>query len=326
MKRIFLLGDFITNTGPANANRNLYLSLSKYAILTKSIEKKKIKRIIEIIQGIILNDYIIICSFSKVNLFAIFLSKILHKKIIYYMHGCKKIEIQINPIKDNLKIEKYILNKVNFIICVSNLHKKIIIEAYPEVENKIIVHYNALNLNIYSTGSKKMKNKQINIVSFGGGMPQKNNLIICKALSTLDKNILNRIKYIVVGKDYSNKFKFKQYDFVIYKDELSHIDAINLLKNTDIYIQNSSFETFGLSVIEALLLGCSILIGNNIGAKEIINNLSTNDLIFDNNDVVEIKNKLMLLISYSNNERLKKSLAIDKIDSDIVGKKLLEKL
>ena len=64
------------------------------------------------------------------------------------------------------------------------------------------------------------------------------------------------------------------------------------MKNADLYIQNSYYETFGLAVAEAISMGCDILLSKNMGVLSIIDNIYGDMIIQDNEDVDEIKNKI----------------------------------
>ena len=79
-------------------------------------------------------------------------------------------------------------------------------------------------------------------------------------------------------------------------------------RKSNLYIQNSEFETFGLATMEALICGCNLLISQNVGAKAIINGLEANDLINDVDNIKEISNKIMHNLFNSNNNRLINSI------------------
>ncbi len=64
------------------------------------------------------------------------------------------------------------------------------------------------------------------------------------------------------------------------------------MKQSDLYIQNSSFETFGLAVCEAIACNCKILLSKHIGALSIIKNLDEDMIINDNTDINEISEKI----------------------------------
>ena len=75
------------------------------------------------------------------------------------------------------------------------------------------------------------------------------------------------------------------------------------MKRTNIYIQNSIFETFGLAILEAAYCGCKLLVSNCAGALDCIDNMEDYNIIFDNNDVKEIKKKILILLEDDGKEQ-----------------------
>lgn len=326
--KIFLQGDFITNTGPAIANRNLRNSLEYCAFINTSDQQGIISRIVESILKTVEADKVILCSFSKSNWITIFTAKIMKKSVYYYMHGSQRIEAELNgTLKKRVKLEeRMMLQYVSKIICVSNLQKKKISSLYPEYLKKIIVHYNCFLLDnfIFNNCSKGKKKKMI--LSTGGGMPQKANLIVCEAIKKLKAKREYEFEYIVVGKSCGFINKFEEYDFVKYYESLPQKQIWNLMKQCNIYIQNSKFETFGMAVLEALLQGASILAGINIGSLELLKEVTENDIITNFDDPDEIAKKLDNLLIHENATRLFSNMKFEDIDLRKSGKKLLEKL
>ena len=70
---------------------------------------------------------------------------------------------------------------------------------------------------------------------------------------------------------------------------------MNILENTDIYIQNSIFETFGLSIIEAFECGCKIIMTEICGCIDCFQNLSSENIIKKNDDIDTISKKIINL-------------------------------
>ncbi|MGQ7390445.1 glycosyltransferase [Streptococcus suis] len=159
----------------------------------------------------------------------------------------------------------------------------------------------------------RTKKKANQIVSIGGGIPQKNNLLICRAINKLNEENKMNLKYIVIGLTGRDKDEICSYDFVTYYEKLSHEEVIEILAGSQMYIQNSVFETFGLAIIEALLSDCILLISNNIGAISVLKTIENRDLIFNINDVDEISSKIKYLLSNNNTIRLKHGLDTEKV-------------
>ena len=71
----------------------------------------------------------------------------------------------------------------------------------------------------------------------------------------------------------------------------------------NLYIQNSYFETYGLSIVEAINSECDILISKNIGAIDLIENIDDNDIINNNESIDEISKKIIKKIDNINIRR-----------------------
>lgn len=308
MNKIFFLGDFKSNTGPANVNKNIKKILKEKAIY--STKEGKISRVFEMIYKIIISNYIVFCSFSKLDIYGIKLAKLLNKKTIYLMHGYVNYEQAINKSYNTKKIkqEEYIINNVDKVICVSKLLINKVNKDYPL---KLDYIYNGINFD--EIIKYKTNKKEFQIISTGGGMPQKNNLIICQAIKMLNDEFNFKLKYIVMGKTYGYKERFLKYDFVEFYETLPYEECLKKIAESALYIQNSSFETFGLSIAEAICLDCKILISNNVGIIDLLQNISENEIIYNINNIDEIMKKILILI----NSNFKSKIKIDRKENTI---------
>lgn len=334
--KVFFVGDFKSDSGPAIANRMIRRGLKGNKNIMYSDANNKIIRIIELLLKIFLADCVCFCSLSKINIVGIKISKIFRKKMFYIMHGYLQYESSINfenIDQDHLynirAFEKYIFKNVNKIICVSKMHMNFMKINEPEFENKFDYNFNAIDVeeiqNIKNSVCKKERNPY-QLISLGGGMRRKNNLIVCQAIEKLNKENKLNIKYIVIGLPYTDKEEICRYDFVSYFDSLPRKIVLEYFIKSNLYIQNSIFETFGLAPIEALLAGCSLLISNEIGAKDVISTLNEEDVISNTNDIAEIARKIKNLLANGNSDRLREGLLIQEIQYDKAAKLLLRKM
>jgi glycosyltransferase involved in cell wall biosynthesis len=70
-------------------------------------------------------------------------------------------------------------------------------------------------------------------------------------------------------------------------------------------VQNSSFETFGLAVCEALSAGSELLIAKNVGAISVIDNLTEKNIINSPDDIDEIAKKISYFVKYRGGTQLR---------------------
>ena len=151
-------------------------------------------------------------------------------------------------------------------------------------------------------------------------MPRKSKLPICKAIQELNKEKNTHIEYTIIGDYYGRKKEFDRFKFVTYYENLPHDKVLQEMREANLYIQNSQFETFGLAVMEAVLQGTSLLMSKNIGAKEVFSNLNQNDIIYETNNIEEIKSKIWKCLEDNNAERLYEGIKFNEIDTKVTGK------
>src|SRR5690606_5225507 len=113
-------------------------------------------------------------------------------------------------------------------------------------------------------------------------LSQKQETVLCIARIELVKNQLNLIKAIrgtdiklkLIGKPAPNHKKYYEEckrlatDNIIFLGQLDKGEVINELKQAKVHVLPSFFETTGLSSMEALALGCNIVITKKGDAKE----------------------------------------------------------
>lgn len=311
--KILFIGDFESNTGPASVNKAFKKVFDKDIMY--STKSNMIQRVIELIWKTRKSEYIIFSGISKINVIGYYICKIYNKKYIYLMHGCVKYEHFINGTKDNnlVKVENFILNKADKIVCVSQVFMEWMKENYPEYNNKITYVNNPIEWESINNKEENKIERDINtILSVGGGLPRKNIKKICEAIEKINMKYDKYLKLVVIGKLHKDSEEIKKFPFVTYIEEVDKQDMIKYYGLANVYIQNSIFETFGLAIIEALLGGCNILISKHVGVKGIIDTLDTDDIIYNVNDIDEISEKIIKVIEINNNNKLLKGIDREK--------------
>ena len=249
------------------------------------------------------------------------------------MHGYCTYECEVNDrkmseaqLKEIKEFEQFIFEYSDKIFCVSEKFMEFMKNNEPKYADKFDYNYNGVDIKKIEKNICKNDKKPNQIVSLGGGIPQKKNLLVCRAINQLNKEKNMNLKYIVIGLPDKDKEEICSYDFVTYYDRLTNEHVINILGESQIYIQNSVLETFGLSIIEALLSDCNLLISNNIGAISVLKTIRDSDLIYDTTDINEISKKIEHLIEYNNVQRLKVGLDADIIDYTAASESLYKKI
>ena len=289
MKKKYWIGDIKNNTGPANVNKAYFKYLKNDIVFCKS--NNKLYRVFHLLIHLPFINVVVVSGFSVLNYYLILLCKILGKKTFYLMHGYLKEELQYSCIaySKKVKIEHRLMKTVYKIICVSKFFADFMKTNELDLSEKFIYVYNGFD---YESEKEygELNPKNFIIVSTGGGMRRKNNLAVCEAIALINNPA---IKYIVIGKSFEDGDFIKQFPFVEYYEYLEHDEVLSKMKNSNLYIQNSFFDTFCLAVAEAVSCGCDILVTNNIGVKDVLENLDESNFIDNNNDIEEIKSKIL---------------------------------
>lgn len=324
----FVIGDFVSEVGPGIVNKNLMNILPKQTMY--SVAKSKLTRILELSIKMRKCEVIIFSGLSYINIIGIKLAKKMGKCTIYIMHGYVKQENEINHEEASKLVqqEAYILEHIDKVFCVSERFKNHMQKKVPEYSYKIDYINNGIvwNQNISKEVACKQIKDEYTLVSVGGGVRQKNNLKVCKAIQQLNETTQLSIKFIVIGKPHIDKQAICQYPFVDYKDHMPHRDVLEMLKRCDLYIQNSYFESYGIAIVEALLSGANVLISQHVGMLSILENYEETDLIQDVDDIDEIATKIQFNLLNQNHDRLLNAINREKTSWEYSGMQLRKKI
>lgn len=344
--RYFIVGDYRTGTGPANVTKYYIENFPKGTLC--QVASSKIGRAIELPFKIMCSDVVIFSGYSKQNILGLKLAGMFRKKTIDLLHGSVEYENAINmePSEEMNRIERETMRMSDCIVCVSKRFAGWLKENYPEYESKIEYVYNGIDEKIVheklimSKNNQKKDDGTYTIFSVGGGMPRKQIKNICKAVEMLntkhavninkhnetdkdeDKNI--RYELVVVGDKGYDTDEINRYPFVKNLGIVTFDKTIEMYKSCDVFVQNSSFETFGLAPIEAIFAGSNVLLSGEIGAIDIIEGLEENDIIRDYSDAKEIADKIERVIAYPNNDRLRNSIDWEKNSWKMRSKELMQ--
>lgn len=164
-------------------------------------------------------------------------------------------------------------------------------------KNKLIVVNNGVE--IYSANNNSDTKNLFSVCCIGRLEPVKGHLVLIKALkhyldSGNEKNIC--IDIYGEGSDRSDLEKYIKNNKLEKNVKLyGNIEnAKYLIHNYDVYVQPSQYETFGISLIEAMVEQTPIIASDVGGISEIITN-NYNGLLFEEGNYKELSNLLLLL-------------------------------
>ncbi len=337
--KLFFMGDFISNAGPGIANRLMREGLKPSKNYLYSDAKGKAGRIFEAAYKTLLADCLCVCSDSKLNIFAVRWSKLLGKPVFYIMHGYRSLEDRMNGMdangkylgkKDREKVrrtEVFMFKNADRIFCVSKMCMGYMKKYESKYREKFDYNYNGVDIQRFKQDMKiqDFTPNAKQIMATGGGMKRKNNITVCHAIEKLNRENRLGLTFVIAGKRWTDMDEIGKFEFVRYYEDISREQTVALMRESALFIQNSLFDTFNLSVIEAIFSGCSLLVSDKVGAAGAIASLEKCDQIYDTYDIDEIAEKIKYTLSCPNNLRLRKGIT-DEISNIISAKKLVEKI
>lgn len=254
--------------------------------------------------------------------------RLLRKKSVYLMHGCVSYEKQLNQHRLTprmIRTEQFVLHNVNLILTVSEPYRNWVVQRYPEVEHKI--HF--LNLGIDEKEYREVQKSWpapeemeiIKIAAAGGDRIQKNNREVCEAVEKLSACLARPVVLNLFGTSYSTYNVFSDYPHTSYKGLVPQEALYRELAGSQVFVLNSEVESFGLSAIDALMCGCSVLITKNAGICSLLS-LENSDVILDVHDPEEIAAKIAHLIQHPNHQRLVNSIDFENCSWEKVAERL----
>lgn len=315
--RVFIVGDWRTGTGPANVTKEYIACFPKGTMFQKMTGK--MARVPELFVKILMCNSILFSGYSAQNVLGMKIAKMFGKKTAYLVHGAITYENKINN-NENPRmsdIEEETLRRADLLLGVSEKFSDWLKKQYPQYSNKIDYVTNGVDFDYLRTlaeeseakpldTSKTVIRKKTKVLSVGGGMPRKMIIHICRAIEIYnEKHPDEPLILSVIGADGEDTDKIKEYPFVDYLGMVSSKKKEELYRESNIFIQNSCFETFGLAVFEALISGCSVLTSNVAGALDLLREAQDEDIIYDYSDAEEIAEKIEIVINNPNSERLK---------------------
>jgi len=217
-------------------------------------------------------------------------------------------------------MHKWLYKRVNYVLAISNVIKKNVIETCPIPEEKIILHYNGVDLKKFdpSKADGKRVRNELNIkddeiligmlsrITYGKGYEE-----FLYAVKKLNEEFSN-LRFLIAGeaspdeKDYEKSIKKIVKDLSL-QEKVRFTgfreDTADLLSALDIFVFPSHSESFGNALIEAMAMEKPCVATNSHGVLDIIEDNVTG-FLFNRKDENHLVEKLKHLIT-SPDKRIK---------------------
>ena len=311
-----------------------YLNLNIFFILNPYISK------------MIKTNNIDIWHFNFLNFKSLILINVLKKfnqKIIVTFHG---VDLQVDPLIDygyrlNKKYDSFLkktIKNIDKFTYLSETIREDLISLGVE-EQKLIYFPNSVNIKKFekTITVRKHNNELLSFITVARFAEKKKGLDLIEQVSSnlINKNI--NFKWKIIGENskllYKNKFirsNSNLFEIIeniknIDEDFFPHSTLINHYKSSDIYLNLSRIESFGITFIEALASKVPIISFASKGANEIVQD-KINGFLIKDNDVSEFINKILQIKENKemlNNMQNNCLRSIKKFDLDTCSNKLI---
>ena len=279
------------NSGPDNVNRAVYGHLG-----TKFLPAGKggVLRDLKALRGC---GTLLVSGLSRRGCLLTWAAKILGKRTVYLLHGCAVWEGEVNGL-DNAgpaRQERYLLSRCDRIVTVSRSYRDFLALRYPQYGEKLDFWYPGIPALSAGCGREKLPGT---IVAAGADRPLKNNRALARAVEELDGAFSLEICGAACHGGAFGELRHSRYLGL-----LPQPCYWEKLDRTEIFVVNSTRESFGISALEALARGCSLLVSREAGVRELLA-LEQTDIIEDPLDTEELKAKLLWIHAHPNHSRL----------------------
>lgn len=323
---VFFAGNHFGDSGPRIVNRNLIRCLKDEVSYISS--ESRIQRILEVIWKTLRCRVIIFSGVTSYDSLVIPLCRILGKRMVFIMHGLLLLENQANGYTNRRgeKNEALLLKYAETILCVSETYMRFIKKQFPQYAHKTSFLTNGIDWQMPDRiPQNAVARDKKRIVLIGGGRTTKRNLEVCKAVALLNERFQTGFYVEVYGEYSKNDMsqKISEAPYVSFLPLVPHDKMLEVFRSAFLFVQNSDFEPFSLGVIESLVCGCSVLISENVGAKDILNGLIPADIITDTADIEQIADKILVLSREGNSQRLLSSIDKEASSIQCSAKKLM---
>lgn len=294
---ILFFGRTQGNSGPDNVNRAYDTHLSSRFL--RAEPGGGIPGLLRDLGKLLRCRVLVVSGLSRKGCILMGAAKLLGRKTLYMMHGCAKFEREVNHLRSErpLRQERFLMGHCDRILAVSRRYREWLAERYPQHAEKL----DFLNPGIPELPPRDPEGKRIpgSILAAGADREIKNNLPLARAVEELGGGF----HLEVCGAGYHGN-PFANFQYSRYLGLLSQEDYWAKLRQTELFVVNSTVESFGLSALEALSCGCSLLVSENAGVCDLLE-LQEKDIIYDPLDTEELKNKIRWLQAHPNHARLR---------------------
>ena len=169
-------------------------------------------------------------------------------------------------------IDKFFYDHYRKIICISMGTSESLLQSQPQLNEKIVVIYNGVDIKRYSLPTISFpKEKTPIILSVGRLVSVKNYETAIRALNRISTH---NFEYWIVGSGVLEPHLKKLVNELNLEYKVKFLgfreDIPELLNQSDIFLITSSWEGFGIAVVEAMAASLPVVVSNVSGLREVV--------------------------------------------------------
>ena len=321
--KVLLLGGVQGNTGPSNVHKALVEAWPKTSSIDTLESSSKVLKLVESLCKGIKSDVVIYPGSGWTEIIAHRFLAMLGKPVVCFNHGYVPFENEVNHLglsERAVKAIKKHLATADAIVTNSGLQERFVLSKQPELTGKV----SHATLGVEHFGFANDGSSRMNIIAVSGGTrPIKANEIVAQAVEILhSRGVDCRLR--VYGRRYSANEKLDNAvasGIAEYRGQVSGDVFREQLQECSVFVMDSLHEPFGLSALDALGAGCSLLLSQNCGVAEVMS-MTSDDIVFNCEDAVEVADKIEHLFDCPNSRRLYDSIDFDKTSWSRTANKL----
>lgn len=307
------------NAGPDNVDAKLLEHWPKCDVVNFS-KCEGWKRAPEIISEVAASDCVIAEGIGRSSIFAQKLCRILGRRIIGITHGWWPYENEVNHLgHSELEMIRYrkFMQRCDAIAAVSKMQAEFDVAQMPELSGKTYWFFNGVERR---PPIKHIRTGHLVVSVSGGTRPIKRNQTVSQACGLIAASGYN-VELRVYGRNDVGNQSWLLCPWVHYMGQVSQDEFFAGLLETDVFVQASMHESFGLSAIDALQAGASILLSDSCGVSDILavedRDLVSTDVTYD-----VLAENIWELYQEPNAERLAASIDYETYSWDAAAKRL----
>lgn len=202
----------------------------------------------------------------------------------------KMMDILSNYESPYLKLRKYyikIFESIDVIHFNSSLTREVY-SRYMDVSKGVVI--NITHSNISDSRKTKEVHTPLQITYLGPKTEQKGYFLLREVLDELYSSEIKKFELNVYFNDRNGIEYLKTHVPYSYSELKTVMDSTDLLIMPSIW-----YETFGFTVLEALSYGVPVLISNNVGAKDLIENYKSGIIVEESKEKLKYELKKVIL-------------------------------